>query len=223
MVRGQGMVGVYRMSNRLNLRELCFGETTRLRNIRRFSPAPVLHPENVAEHTFYTAWYAMLIGMQLPGVNMGVLLEKALLHDIDEIMSGDIIRTFHRDGGPTERQIHKRALDMVDSLFKRLQPSKGLASRTVRLWDTAKNKKTLEGRIVAYADFLSVVSYVCQEVECGNVRILDHVSDIAAYGSSFWCAPEYDFIFEVVEGHDDLVGWLLKHIDKRKNLNALRP
>lgn len=204
---------------KLNLRELCLGYATRLRYIKRFSVAHVTHIENVAEHTYYTALYAMLIGRQLEGVQMGLLLQKALIHDVDEAFSGDIIRMFHRDGGVLEKAVHERSGEMVKRFFDTVSTDPFDSAKLSWLWETAKDQGNLEGRIVAYADFLSVLSYVVQEVDGGNRRVLDHLADIRSYALQFTNNPAYEVILDVVEGHEDLVTWLAHQLVHRRGSN----
>jgi len=201
---------------KLNLRELCLGYATRLRYVKRFSTSHVQHVENVAEHSYYTALYCMLIGRQLEGVQMGLLLQKALIHDVDEAFSGDIIRMFHRDGGVLEKAAHERAGEMVARFCEAVATDSSDSAKLVHTWNTAKDPGTLEGRIVAYADFLSVLSYVAQEVDCGNHRLLDNLDEIAIYAAKFTEDPAYNFLWDVITGHQELVAWLVQAIDARK-------
>jgi len=204
---------------KLNLRELCLGYVTRLRYVKRFSISHVQHIENVAEHSFYAALYAMLIGRQIPGVQMGLLLQKALLHDVDEAFSGDVIRMFHRDGGVLEEAVHTRAKTMVSKFCEAVSSDPSDCAYLAWMWDTAKDPGNLEGRILAYADFLSVLSYAAQEVDCGNRRILDHLADIQAYAEQFTTNPAFAPILAVVDGHEELVEWLGQELLHRKGTN----
>jgi 5'-deoxynucleotidase YfbR-like HD superfamily hydrolase len=204
---------------KLNLRELCLGYATRLRYIKRFSVSHVQHIENVAEHSYYAALYAMLIGRQIPAVQIGLLLQKALIHDVDEAFSGDVIRMYHRDGGVLEAAVHARSKTMVSKFCDAVSTDPSDSAKLEQMWDTAKDPGNLEGRILAYADFLSVLSYAAQEVDCGNRRILDHLSDIQEYAKQFTRDPAYEPILAVVEGHDELVEWLAQELLHRKGTN----
>ncbi len=82
----------------LDIYQAMNGSLRRLGAIRRYSSIPCGRPENVAEHIGFAAIYAYLIALDLEDreydVNMGGLLEKIVVHDLDESMSGDIMRGF---------------------------------------------------------------------------------------------------------------------------------
>jgi 5'-deoxynucleotidase YfbR-like HD superfamily hydrolase len=149
--------------------------------------------------------------------NMEVLLTKALIHDVDEAFSGDVIRMFHRDGGDLERLIHDRAGLMVRRFVSQVtNNNESMELQFMHNWEKAKDKDTVEGCIVAYADFLSVLSYVVQEVDGGNRRLLDHLADIEEYAESFSSDHRFDFLWEVVEGHRSMVTWLKNELNTRR-------
>ena len=54
------------------------------------------------------------------------------------------------------------------------------------LWKNAKDPDTIEGDIVAFADFLSVLSYVMNELDCGNKKLLRQLDDMYEYAHSFY-------------------------------------
>lgn len=208
---------------KLQVKELCLGLVTRLRYIKRFSVAHVQHIEAVAEHSFYTAWYCMLIGNALhvngspEAPNMEALLTRALIHDVDEAFSGDIIRMFHRDGGDLERLIHDRSGVMVRNFLDKVcNGDVSMHSILYHNWENAKDRETVEGCIVSYADFLSVLSYVAQEVDGGNRRLLDHLADIEEYAESFNKDSRFDFLWTVLEGHRWMVTWLKNELNTRR-------
>src|SRR3990167_4414759 len=80
----------------LNLSELIDGACNQLRYVTRFSTTRTLLKESVAEHSFFTAFFSLLIGYALKEKGIPIkfecLLEKALLHDMEEQFTGDIIR-----------------------------------------------------------------------------------------------------------------------------------
>ena len=86
----------------LLLKELLLGSLSRLKNIVRFSNSHKIIHESVAEHSFSTAVYALVLGEELRRggleINVELAVKRALLHDIEESCSGDYIRTFkHSD------------------------------------------------------------------------------------------------------------------------------
>ncbi len=91
-----GGSGTIRSVEGLDLRRGLNGSIRRQSFIRRYSSIHCNRPENVAEHNYYCVAYACMIGRDIATyeyVNMGVLLEKALWHDLSESVTGDIIRS----------------------------------------------------------------------------------------------------------------------------------
>lgn len=49
----------------LDLKKMMTSELRNIKNIKRYSSTQVNHVENVAEHSFWVAYYALLIGKDL--------------------------------------------------------------------------------------------------------------------------------------------------------------
>lgn len=130
-------------------------------NVRRWSHAYCHKEESVLEHTAVVAIMALSIG-QAEGADMGVLLERALLHDMEETITGDI---------PTPTKYHN------PRITKEIQAFEAIAASEVAdmyfgdwakyLWSTAKDK-TLEGEIIRICDAGAVVYKIEQEMALGN-------------------------------------------------------
>src|SRR3990167_6610552 len=151
------------------LKELLLGSSSRLKNIIRFSNSHRIQDESVAEHSFGTALYCLVIGneLKLAGLELDVNLavQRALVHDIEESHSGDFIRTFKHSDPELSKAIDRAAEKFAKSLFDEMSP-KG-SKNLLALWKNAKDR-TLEGMLVEFADFLSVLSYVIRESQMGN-------------------------------------------------------
>lgn len=178
------------------------GAPMQLRYVKRFSTCRVLHPESVAEHSYYTALYALFICHYLKQhkswvVDEGLLLRRALLHDFEESRTGDIIRTFKRSNEVLESAIEVGASDAMDDILKKLFKSRTLQEFFYVEWGEAKDQ-TVEGRIVKFADFLSVVSYMCEELRSANATMREHVLCMREYIELFDSA-EYAFLGDLLE------------------------
>lgn len=164
----------------LNVEKMLTGSLGRLRNIKRFSNSFRVSEESVAEHSFYTTFYAMLIAQDLarftdgPRPNILMALQKAIVHDVEESHSGDFIRMFKHSCPDLKRAIDRAGEVFAGKVFSEL--SKGDALNLAEYWRTAKNEK-LSGRIVSLADFLSVLAYVGGECRRGNRAILEDSRD----------------------------------------------
>lgn len=196
----------------LNLKEMLDGDLSRIRNVIRFSNSTRIKDESVAEHSFFTAYYALILSFALIvsehiEIDIGEVLAGAVLHDIDESKSGDFVRHFKYMNPDIKGHIEK-ATEMImqhafSPLFNRERISEQSAEpvNTLQLlWKHAKNPYTIEGDIVAFADFLSVLSYVMNEIDCGNKKLLRQLDDMYAYARTF---NNRDFI-----KYEEVKAWL---------------
>jgi 5'-deoxynucleotidase YfbR-like HD superfamily hydrolase len=195
----------------LDLKALLTGSVTCTRNVLRYSIFPRHHAESVAEHSYFTALYAVVILKWLKVYptekyeqpNAETVLARALLHDVDESQSGDFVRRFKHSDPELKDLLHRVSRRFVLKVMVQLDPchtgpgTGDVGYTMVQHWDNAKDH-TIEGRIVAFADYLSVLSYIAQELELGNRRMLETMSELSHYGASF-NGSEYDFIRPLVE------------------------
>ncbi len=174
----------------LSLRELLLGEPNRLRHVVRFGNCHRVHDESVAEHSYFTALYAMFLGewcnaRNPSSVDMAKLLKSALLHDVEEARSGDFPRPFKYSSAAVRDALNEASgvafVQCVESLVKN---NAHAVQRLKGLWTDSKDR-SLEGRIVAFADYLSVVGYLWLEVAGSNVTMRQHVRDMELYAAEF--------------------------------------
>jgi 5'-deoxynucleotidase YfbR-like HD superfamily hydrolase len=153
----------------LNMQEMLTGKARTVAHVTRFAGIPLHRTENVAEHSYMTAQYAMFIGLEcirLGGaVDMGKLLTRALVHDLDEAIMVDLPRPLkYRD--PV---LLARWQDMSREAVLQMEMALGVPFFVA--WSRAKDH-SLEGRILALADLISVTSYVIEELRFGNSFML---------------------------------------------------
>lgn len=181
------------------IEELLTGDTTRLRHVTRYSSIPVVHKETVAEHVFSVAFYALVLGTMVNHphrpervINMESLLSKAVMHDIEESRTGDVFRPFKHANRRLKGEIELQADIEVQAMMIRMTQNASASEHFRHLWKTAKDD-SLEGRLVAFCDFLSVLSYMTQEIRSGNTHMRNQHQTMADYVQLF-DTPEYDFI-----------------------------
>lgn len=168
---------------RLDIAELMSGPIHRMSHVNRYSSLPVIRKENVAEHSWYVTFYAFILGHELVecghDVDMGELLSRALVHDLDESMTGDFLR-YVKYGHPGL----KSALDEVSESMLDVMSS-GLGPAPIKyFWSRAKGPD-LEGDIIQVADFSRVVSYVWEEIKTGNKHLKSILSECRGYLHEF--------------------------------------
>ena len=178
------------------------GAGNQLRYVVRYATCRKQHHETVAEHQFYTAFFTMIIAQHCTGVNVGLAVQRALVHDVEEHATGDIVR-------PIKHQFkdaaHAVAVNEAQSFFSKIAPS--CWPDLFKHWQDAKDS-TREGRIVAFADYLSVLSYLSQEIRGGNSLIIGNMLQLREYAASF-SDPEFDFIRSYVMEADEIVAEFL--------------
>ena len=110
----------------MNLKQILTGEPIRLRYIKRFSICPRVHEESVAEHSYYVAFISLMIAEDLKAqnhfVDVSKLLSRALLHDIDEVFSGDFMRMFKHADNEVHTAICNTTARMMEN-FTREYPA----------------------------------------------------------------------------------------------------
>lgn len=163
----------------MNLFNAITGKIARMSHVTRYSSVAVIRRENVAEHSWWVAFISFLVASDLndtvpvaesvaPLVKLEKMLVRALVHDLSECVSGDIIRTFkYSDPALTA------AINAADELsIKELAKDLGRTGETIAYaWRNAKDE-SIEGDIIRFAD-MAVVAFYCREEErTGNRGII---------------------------------------------------
>ena len=150
--------------------------------VGRFSVYKCHFREDVAQHSYLTALYAMILadlerreGTKIDGEK---LLRMALLHDAEEATTGDIHHPFkHEDTAFTE-SIDNRAMQWFENLMRGLPND--IAHHYVELRKAANDMDTSEAAILKAADKLEALLWAYEEYLLGNehVRRAKIVEDI---------------------------------------------
>jgi 5'-deoxynucleotidase YfbR-like HD superfamily hydrolase len=145
-----------------------FGRMTRLKDTFRYSAQPVLKQESVAEHSFWTAMIGVCIALEIEPNSADVVALKAIVHDIEECMTGDLVRDMKYSSAGFRSQIKKIESEFLNRL---LLPMEEIGDTLYKIWENAKVGRT--GQIVACSDALSVIAYCTQEYDLGNSNLYD--------------------------------------------------
>lgn len=158
----------------LQISRMLSGDIQRMADTFRWPTIPVLKKESSAEHSYYVALYSLMIADDLDHrgikVNFGKLLARALMHDVDEAVSGDMLRGFKYADRRLPPLVHKVCRGLLKETLDDLCGS-AFSKRLLDTWEQSKDSATLEGTIVQAADFLSSLAYVFREVLMGNKMI----------------------------------------------------
>lgn len=203
----------------MDLRKLLTGDLNRLHYAQRYGTSLVLHPENVAEHSFYVGLYCFFIYRwckqrhPCPEIELEKLLTRALVHDLDEAWSGDLPRPFKHSDPELRRMLEGVVSRFLHSGVREVLP--GLTSEIViAAWAGGKDD-SYEGLILTFADFLSVVSHMAVESSFTNVTMSIHEEETRKYLAIF-DGCEFDFIRPLVQEAQRITREILAEVSSRK-------
>ncbi len=141
-----------------------------LAHIIRYSAHPQHFGESVAEHSFYTAYITAILCRLLKEEEVNIDAEKAismaLVHDAEEMFSGDILGPFKHYSDEVTEAIRKVNLDIIRDAFEGLPNS--LTNHFVALWVEEGEGVGIEAQVVKMADRLSLIAKCAEEVKAGN-------------------------------------------------------
>lgn len=135
-----------------------------LSGVQRFSLLKLVHRENVLEHTGMVVIFALCIVQELNSdlppekqIEIEEVLVKAIVHDWDEVITGDIVRPTKYFSETLRRELKKLEQHGINKI------AEALSFFTLpELHSTAKDGVT--GYVVALADLLAAVHRVWEEV-----------------------------------------------------------
>jgi 5'-deoxynucleotidase YfbR-like HD superfamily hydrolase len=186
----------------LSLRELLIGDPSRMAHTYRFQTQTVVKRESNAEHAYLTVLYTYFLLQWCSHSRRHLVISreealcKALFHDFEECRSGDIIRPFKHANPELEELIHSTAKAMVRDVAERTA-GMATAREVTSLWNSAKDF-SYEGRIVRFADFLSVLGHMWCELLSGNLHMHRHAQEMLEYADSFSCYS-FEFLHPLVQ------------------------
>jgi len=144
-----------------------------LMTVGRFSVYKCHFREDVAQHSYYTALYAMVLAdlEKEKGTKVDVerLLRMALLHDAEEARTGDIHHPFKHQDASFAEKLDNRALEWFENLMESLPPS--LAHEYIRLRRASREISLTEVNIVKAADKIEALLWAYEEYLLGNVHV----------------------------------------------------
>lgn len=152
--------------------------------VQRFSRLRLVHPENVLQHTGMVCLFAYAIGRRLQHLrptndpqylDMGKVMCRAVAHDLDETITGDIVRPTKYFSATIRAELAKLEATGINNIASALN----LHSITA---DFMKAKEGREGYVVKLADLLAAICTLWTEVRvCGNramVQPAEHMMEV---------------------------------------------
>lgn len=147
--------------------------------VNRYSQAHLNRQESVLEHTGFVCVVSMMIGMHHGGVNMGELMMKAAVHDLEESQIGDIANPVKY----ANRDILKEVNSIGATVMRGMSDELDLPD-LYQVWAMSKDD-SLEGRIVKMVDVIAVLAKLYEEVVLySNVSIQSYGENTLAFFES---------------------------------------
>ncbi len=141
--------------------------------VGRFSVYKCHFREDVAQHSFFTALYAMVLAdlerEKGTRIDMERLLRMALLHDAEEARTGDIHHPFKHQDAPFAETLDNRALEWFENLMGGLPEN--LAHQYIQLRKASKEISTAEASILKASDKIEALLWAYEEYLLGNVHV----------------------------------------------------
>ena len=167
-----------------------FSISQSMSSINRYSQINLLHPESVLEHTGFVCLFTYLTCSEInfsckKKIDTGLALKKAVFHDVDEVVTGDIPRPTKYFSNESKNIFDKIASQGINQIISELDIKNNEGSREIEaLWKNSKNDD--EGRIVALADLAAVVYKIWEEVILlGNKKLVLQGKQVFGYIQDF--------------------------------------
>ncbi len=144
-----------------------------LMTVGRFSVYKCHFREDVAQHSYFTALYAMILAdlEKQRGVPIDIerLLRMALLHDAEEARTGDIHHPFKHQDVQFAGSLNEKALEWFERLMGSLP--KELAQSYVAFRRLSEDASLKETSIVKAADKIEALLWAYEEYLLGNEHV----------------------------------------------------
>jgi 5'-deoxynucleotidase YfbR-like HD superfamily hydrolase len=154
-----------------------YADVKRLDYVIRYSSIPSNFRESVSQHSFWVVLNSCLLNRELfqgnvfPELEL-MILKKALIHDIGECITGDLVRTFKYSNKDLKEIVNKSEHDMMEKYFPKLLL--GLISETNNIKN--KDDENYVNAIVKAADFISLFHYMNRQHNQGNREITPFIN-----------------------------------------------
>lgn len=137
-------------------------------HISRYSGVKLVEPEMLDTHLINVMMLGSMLIDELneshhESLSEGVFLEKALHHDADEALTGDVTRTLKYHNEAVHKELQNVADEVASSMYSKYFNN---PNYYYYLWDNAKHGK--EGGILKIVDMLDVAIKALREVELLN-------------------------------------------------------
>lgn len=122
-----------------------------LKNTYRSSHTSTGRTESVAEHTWRLCLMALILETYFPEVDMSRVIKICIVHDLGEIINGDIPAPDQSNTEGKSQNERNDFLELISSLPEHLR------SELLELWDEYENASSKEAKIAKAFDKLETI------------------------------------------------------------------
>ncbi len=152
--------------------------TDRLSSITRYSTKRAITTQSVMQHLGSVTLIAMIFSDYLNKIGMKNDTERvmrmAIIHDADEIVSGDIPHPAKYQQGAISENLRTSLNKLSDYTIRntlQMLNNQEMFNSYYGLYAEEKQRTTIEAKIVKLADFADVIIFCIQEKRLGNSTI----------------------------------------------------
>ena len=144
-----------------------------LMTVGRFSVYKCHFREDVAQHSYYTTLYAMVLAdlERKLGTTIDIerLMRMAVLHDTEEARTGDVHHPFKHQDPAFAEALDNRAFEWFGNLLGGLPQD--IAEEYVGLRKAVRDASSTEATILKAADKIEALLWAYEECLLGNVHV----------------------------------------------------
>lgn len=144
-------------------KEIMNEELGLMSSVQRHGSINTIQTENIAEHSFYVAYYAMKIGKycNLPEEKLWELATLGLIHELGESSTNDVASNVKYSTPGLKEKLDEAEDYAVKKYYPEVYP-------WYHSLDEKEKNKELEGIIVKLADIMALLSFFDTEKKLGN-------------------------------------------------------
>ncbi|MBL7206642.1 MAG: HD domain-containing protein [Candidatus Aenigmarchaeota archaeon] len=147
-------------------------EVNKLKQLKRtgWVERGVKDAESSADHSFMTAFHALVLGSKRKDLNMEKVLKMALIHELAESQVGDIVLKEVWPGGGTMtfEEKHKIEKEALDKLLDNLDPK--MRNEFMNLWEESEKEETKDAVFLKSVDRAETILQAIEYHKKGNYK-----------------------------------------------------
>jgi 5'-deoxynucleotidase YfbR-like HD superfamily hydrolase len=198
--------------------------------VQRFSRIRMVHPENVLQHTGMVCVFAYAIARtlmtkaprDLRPLDFGAIMGRAVVHDMDETFTGDIVRPTKYFSATIREELRKLEAKGIDNISTMLDLH-------VLTGDFMRSKTSREGYVVKLADLLAALATCYMEVcVVGNRAMVQPAENMKTLLGSLrpagntgkWSAEEIVILDAIIDEAHELLAYVLGHANPLQSVHG---